>query len=283
MKNRRNLIVFIIAVLGSGWLGVFIDSILIKQSEGNSLGMGLWLVIPLLTSVILRTMGRDWKDTGLKLHVKENWKWYFVAVLIYPVSMLLSVFVAGVFGMVEIKPMIFSAYLSAVMVAVPGNFVKNIFEEFAWRGYLTPKLVSLKLNDWIIYLITGLVWSLWHAPYYLVFLPDRYFLQTSRLSMLISGCIIMTGWSIMFVEIRRLTNSVWPCVLMHTIEDVVPTALVTIGGYFVFSQSTLFWFEPTSGVVASLFFIAVGLILRHYRKKREVLAENRSSNISCRF
>ena len=35
--------------------------------------------------------------------------------------------------------------------------------------YLTPKLIELKLNDWFIYIISGLVWSLWHAAYYLVF------------------------------------------------------------------------------------------------------------------
>ena len=50
-----------------------------------------------------------------------------------------------------------------------GNFIKNIFEEFSWRGYLTPKLIELKLNDWFIYIISGLVWALWHAAYYLVF------------------------------------------------------------------------------------------------------------------
>lgn len=268
MKNKRSLIIFIIVVLGSGWLGVFLDSILTEQPKGNSLGMGLWLVLPLITSVILRIINHDWKDLGLKPHFKNHWIWYLVAVLIYPLSLLLSVFTASMFGMVEMKALTFSAYLSIVMVSVPGNMVINIFEEFAWRGYLTPKLVVLKLNDWIIYLITGMVWSLWHAAYYLVLLPDTYFLQMQRVSMLISGCITMTCWSIMFVEIRRLSNSVWPCVILHTIEDALPTLLVT-GGYFVFSQNTIIWFDPITGVVANLFFIAIGLILRHNRKKRE--------------
>lgn len=276
MKNKRSLIIFIIVALGSGWLGVFIDRILTEQPEGNSLGMGLWLILPLITSVILRIINHDWKDGGLKPHFKNNWKWYLVAVLIYPLSMLLSVFAANIFGMVEMKPLTFPAYLSVIMVSVPGSIVKNIFEEFAWRGYLTPKLVALKLNDWIIYLITGMVWSLWHAAYYLVFLPDTYFIQTQRVSMLISGCIIMTCWSIMFVEIRRLTNSVWPCVIMHTIEDAVPTALVAIGGYFVFSQEKTIWFDPITGVVANIFFIVIGLMLRYYRRKRE-----HNASIAC--
>ena len=59
--------------------------------------------------------------------------------------------------------------LSLIFMSTIGNFIKNIFEEFSWRGYLTPKLIELKLNDWFIYIISGLVWSLWHAAYYLVF------------------------------------------------------------------------------------------------------------------
>ena len=269
MKNRRNLMVFIIVTLGSGWFGVFIDSILVDQPEGNSLGMGLWLILPLITSIILRIVNHDWKDAGIKLFFRKNWKWYLVAVLIYPFSMLLSVLIAIIFGMVEIKQISIITYFSIILVTIPGNIIKNIFEEFSWRGYLAPKLIALKLNDWSIYLITGFVWSFWHAAYYLVFLPDTYFEETTRFKMLISGWIIMTCWSVMFVEIRRLTNSVWPCVIMHTIEEAVPTASVTIGGYIVFSQSQRIWFDPISGILVNVIFVIIGLLLRAHRMKKE--------------
>lgn len=269
MKNRRSLIIFIFVTLGSGWFGVFVDNILIDQPEGNSLGMGLWLILPLITSIILRIVNHDWKDAGIKLFLRKNWKWYLVAVLIYPFSMLLSVLIAIIFGMVEIKQMSFITYFSIILVTIPGNIIKNIFEEFSWRGYLAPKLIALKLNDWMIYLITGFVWSFWHAAYYLVFLPDTYFEETTRFNMLISGWIVMTCWSVMFVEIRRLTNSVWPCIIMHTIEEAVPTALVTIGGYIVFSQSQRTWFDPISGILVNVIFVIIGLLLRAHRMKRE--------------
>lgn len=269
MKNRRNLMVFIIVTLGCGWFGVFIDSILIDQPEGNSLGMGLWLILPLITSIILRIVNHDWKDAGIKLNFRKNWKWYLVSLLIYPLSMLLSVLIAFMFGKVDIKQMSLITYLPIILIMIPGNIVKNIFEEFSWRGYLAPKLIALKLNDWMIYLITGFVWSFWHAAYYLVFLPDTYFEETTRFNMLISGWIVMTCWSVMFVEIRRLTNSVWPCIIMHTIEEAVPTALVTIGGYIVFSQSQRTWFDPISGILVNVIFVIIGLLLRAHRMKRE--------------
>lgn len=49
----RNIGIFIFFVIISGWLGVLVDSVLTSQSEGDSLGMGIWLVLPLLTALII--------------------------------------------------------------------------------------------------------------------------------------------------------------------------------------------------------------------------------------
>ena len=113
------------------------------------------------------------------------------------------------FGVAHISSFDISTLLSLIVMSTIGNFIKNIFEEFSWRGYLTPKLIELNLNDWYIYIISGLIWALWHAAYYIVFLPNEYFESISRLNMLLSGCILMVCWSIMYVEIYRLTKSVW--------------------------------------------------------------------------
>lgn len=207
-RRRYSLMIFIIVVLSSGWLGVLVDFHLPKQPEGNSLGMGLWLVLP-------------------------------------------------------------NSVLSLIAVSVASNFIKNIFEEFSWRGYLTPKLIEQKLNDWLIYLITGLVWALWHAAYYMVFLPDSYFETISRMGMLLSGCVLMVGWTVMYVEIYRLTKSVWPCVLMHAVEDGIPTLLVTVTSIITFTKNGDFWLNPTSGVITTILFLGIGLLLRSIRMKKD--------------
>ena len=105
--------------------------------------------------------------------------------------------------------------------------------------------------------------------YYIVFLPNEYFESISRLNMLLSGCILMVCWSIMYVEIYRLTKSVWPCVIMHAIEDAVPTVLVTITGIITLTNSSDFWLNPISGVVATVLFLGIGIVLRTIRIKRE--------------
>ena len=76
----------------------------------------------------------------------------------------------------------------------------------------------------------------------------------SRLNMLLSGCILMVCWSIMYVEIYRLTKSVWPCVIMHAIEDAVPAVLVTLTGIITLTNSSDFWLNPISGVAATVYF-----------------------------
>lgn len=274
-KKRNNpklhLIIFVILVLLSGWIGVLLDSILKEQPEGNSLGMGLWLVLPLLTAIILRIIRRDWKDMGINPNFKGNIKWYLVAFAIYPFVTIVIVVLALLLGVTNLDNFEISSFFSLLIVSVAGNFIKNIFEEFSWRGYLTPKLIELKVNDWLLYLITGLVWALWHAAYYMVFLPNDYFESISRLGMLLSGCVLMVCWTIMYVEIFRLTKSVWPCVLMHAIEDAFPTVLVTISGVITFTKNGDFWLNPVSGVAATILFLGIGLFLRSIRIKKEHL------------
>jgi membrane protease YdiL (CAAX protease family) len=268
-KRRYSLIIFIIVVLASGWLGVFIDSILTDQPEGNSLGMGLWLVLPIITMILLRIINHDWKDIGIKPNIKDNLKWYLVSLAIYPIITIITVGFALLLNCTNISNFEMDAFLSLVAVSAGGNFIKNIFEEFAWRGYLTPKLIEQKVNDWLIYLISGLVWALWHAAYYMVFLPDNYFESMSRMGTLLTGCVLMVGWTVMYVEIYRLTKSVWPCVLMHAVEDGFPTVLVTISGIITFTKNGDFWLNPISGVIATVLFLGIGLLLRSIRIKKD--------------
>lgn len=44
-------------------------------------------------------------------------------------------------------------------------YLKNIGEEFGWRGYLVPRLAGTGINRWKLHLIVGAVWAGWHLPY----------------------------------------------------------------------------------------------------------------------
>lgn len=83
-KVVRNVVVFIIAVILSGRIGVLVDSVLSEQPEGDSLRMGIWLVLPMLTAIAITIFSKgNWNNIGFKLNFKGNMKWYLIAALIF--------------------------------------------------------------------------------------------------------------------------------------------------------------------------------------------------------
>ncbi len=243
-----------------------------EQPTGNTPGMLIFIVAPFFTVILVRLISRDWYDFGFKPRFKNNMKWYLVALIIFPVVTILVSGVAWLFNFAEFFHFDISSFFSVVVASLLPSIIVNILEEFAWRGYLTPKLIELKMNDWLIYVIVGLVWALWHVPYYLVLMPDAYFETVSRLFYVWSGCIIMVCWSVMFVELYRITRSVWPGVFMHAVQDSFPNLLINNigdGGVMVFAKMADPWLNPIYGIITTSLIVAIGLWLRSVRIKKE--------------
>lgn len=264
-RSKTNLLIFIIITLASGWIGVLADRILTEQPEGYSTGTGIWLALPLLCAIIFRIREKEWKSFGIALNIKTAWRGYVAAILTYPAITFITVSLAVCFGYIGTSMISWTAVISAALTAFAGNFIKNIFEEFAWRGYLTPRLLECNLNDWLIYGISGLVWGLWHTAYYMVFLGDEYFLTSSRLETLMVGCFVTVIGSILFVEIYRLTKSVWPCVILHSVQNSISTALAVTGASVQYEGGAEVVFDPVTGILSIIILVGVGLLIRKKR------------------
>ena len=268
MKTKRNLAIFIAVSLLCGWLGVLLDAVLSEQPEGDTLGMGAWLVLPLLTAIVLSIISRDWKETGLTPKFKGNIKWYILSLAVFPAIAILTLVLARFFDIVDFSGIGFNEIAPLIAAALLINIIKNVFEEFAWRGYLTSGLLALKINDWPVFIISGLVWAFWHLPYYLVFLDESIFesLAVSRIEFAFTATFTILCWNVLYVEMFRLTKSVWPCAVMHAAEDAVPAFLFT-GGYYVFTSNAGAWvFDPHIGMVAAVLPLGIGLLIRRIRK-----------------
>lgn len=87
--------------------------------------------------------------------------------------------------------------------------------------------------------------------------------------MVIVGIILMIIWTPMFVEIRRLTNSVWPCVILHSMEDAIPTMLFVTANVFQIEERYSVMLDPISGIVPTVLALFIGLGLRKCRLKRD--------------
>lgn len=267
-KAIRNIGIFIFIVIISGWLGVLVDSVLTSQPEGDSLGMGIWLVLPLLTAFLIILFSKvGLRNLGLKPNFKGNIKWYLASILIFPVVTAIVLLIGATTNWIDISIFDLKSFILAFCSTLFINFIIDIFEETAWRGYLTSQLVKLNLSDLKLYLIIGCVWSLWHLPYYLVFLPEadiRAVMPVSRVVYAVVAFTTYLSWTIMFTELFRVTKSVWPCIILHAVEDSLINLLI-ISGYISIAAGKEILISPINGIITSILYIAVGLGIRAYR------------------
>jgi len=262
--------IFIVVVLLCGWFGVLVDKLIPEQPQGDTLGMGIWLISPLLATILLRSFAGDgWRDIGLLPNFKGNLKWYVIALFIYPAVTTLVLLISYIFNWMDFSAFNLSTVLSVFLSGLLIQFVKNFFEESVWRGYLTSKLSNLKLNDFWLYLIVGGVWGAWHIPYFLVFLSESDIisvLPVNRWLFTIIGIVTMICWTVMYTEIYLMTRSIWPLVLMHMTEDALVNPLI-FDGYIKLAQGKEFLVSPSAGILTTCLYLVVGWLLRVKRKK----------------
>jgi len=141
-SENKYIVLFIAIALLSGWIGLLVDMAIPDQPDEQTLGMGIWLVLPFLTGIAIRFFRRDWKDFGIRPRLRENIRWYVLALLIFPVVTLIFTLIAWSFGLATISS--FSTLSLAPIIAslFVGLFIKNIFEDFAWQEFLWRRLFS---------------------------------------------------------------------------------------------------------------------------------------------
>lgn len=267
-RDKITLAIFVFVTITAGIFGYLLDQILTEQPEGNSLGMGLWLILPFAAGIVLRIINKDLNQIGARPNFKKNGKWYATAFFVFPCITCTCIIMAKIMGALVVGNIEWNKLFILMLTTFLANIIKNIFEEFAWRGCLVPYLEKTRMNDWLLYLISGLIWGMWHITYYMFFLPDKYFIEISRPMMVASGIVLMIFWSPLFVELRRLTNSVWPGVILHSMEDAVPTLLFVTVSVLQIKENFAVMLDPISGIVPTALVVLIGLKLRKYRIKR---------------
>jgi membrane protease YdiL (CAAX protease family) len=275
-KIIRNIIIVSLFTVGGGWLGIWLNN-----ATGNtapplqSLGALVWLTSPAFAGFALRAFGGDgWQDSGFGLNLPSGWKWYLMALLVYPLAALLTFGLAALFGILSTDGFAaqgFDAYLSAVGVIFAGSLMKNFFEEFAWRSYLTPRLEAAGVSPLVNHIIVGVLWMTWHLPYYYYYL-DRALLEsaiTTSIPVFIAlAYFIQIPTSILFGELRLISKSTWTVFLLHQMINAVSMPLL-MNGFIEVKGALAPVFTPTNeGIFVSLLFGVVGWMLMKYRLKQ---------------
>ncbi len=276
-KTIRNIIIVALFTVGGGWLGIWLNNVTGNtQPPMQSLGALVWLVTPALSGILLRAFGGDgWKDAGFGLHLISGWRWYLVGILVYPLAALLSFGLAMAAGGIAVDGFAsqgVGAYASAVGVIMAGSLMKNIFEEFAWRGYLTPRLEAAKTPALLNHLLVGILWWAWHIPYYYYFLDraqlNAYLTNIDIPTFLIIALVGLFPTAILFGELRLLSKSVWPVFILHNLINGLSMPLI-LNGFIELNGWTGIIFSPTNdGIVTSILLGVAGLFLYRYRVRK---------------
>jgi membrane protease YdiL (CAAX protease family) len=262
----RNLIIFSIVALSAGWLGAWVNTVIPSPSPQESLGILIFLLLPFLTVFLLRGFGGDgWKDFGLRLNLKGNWGWYLLALLMYPASILLTLGLGTVFGTVSfegLRSQGFGALLTVLGIGFVGSLLKNIGEEFAWRGYLTPRFKALGLGNFTNHMLTAVIWGLWHVPYWLFLLGPDIINEYSRLGVtgfIVLGLVGIFPTALIYGELRLKTDSLWPAFLAHNIINAISPQLILMGFVKIGANAELFLSPGLDGLLVMALSWIVGL------------------------
>ena len=272
-KTLRNVILFSLVAISCGWIGVGVNQLLGEPSNLESLGSGIFIATPIVCMILLRLLGGDgWKDFPLKPRFKQNTRWYIFAIAVYPVVIGITLFVGSLLGWVDMSKFSVAAYFPVFAVAFLPIFIKNIFEETAFRGYLTVKMEQLTKNEWLIYVVVAFVCQIWHLPYNLIFLDDAYmatFFPYSKELFVLVSFVVIAVWTIMYTEIFFLSRSLLLVVLMHSMKDVLNPLISE--GFTIISPDKTLLVSPLFGLIPTLIYLAIGFYLRRIRKSKERL------------
>ena len=158
--------------------------------------------------------------------------------------------------------------LTAILFGPIINFFTCFGEEWAWRGYMVPKMAeSMKTIPML--LVSGVIWGLWHAP--LTIIGHNYgvgylgYPFTGILTM----CLFCTVLGVFMAYITLKTKSCIPAVLAHGAIN----AFASIAIYFTFDGGNPFIGPAPIGIVGMIGFIVVDIFLVKALMKMENTVE----------
>lgn len=239
--RARPALWFVPLALLLSWYPAILKEMGLKQASGGINPLGV-----LVAALILSGVTGGWPAVKALLarmvRVKVGPRWYLTAVLIGPVLAFAALALGLLFG---IKAPETWGHPSDLL---PTFLIMFLFvglgEEPGWRGYLLPTLQgsysALKSS-----LIVGVVWAVWHAPFYGSQVPWEqvapFFLNV------IAGSVVM-AW--IFNNAR---GSVFLAMLMHAVNNTVGGAYV--GQLLHGADLTLWWW-----IFTALWMLAAGAI-----------------------
>ena len=122
--------------------------------------------------------------------------------------------------------------LACLFFSIPAC-MQSFGEEVGWRGYLLTRLFDAKVPAPIFW--NGLIWGLWHVPFFLAWVPSRSLPERRSVSIFffVASTVAL---AYLFSYLRLRSGSIWPAVLAHPSGNTI--LLFAFDGFTVASP---FW------------------------------------------
>lgn len=273
--TRRRLIIFMSI---SGLFLTLLSTIYFY--DRNPLYLSWLMFTPMISVLVTRLLTKEgFKNIHLKPLFKRNKKYYAWAYLLPPIVAFSGAVVYFLLfpDQLDILGSKFayqnelqstSEYVKSLLMVLPlcilvnplGGLLSCLGEEFAWRGYLLPKLAEI-FKPVKAVTLTGLIWGIWHAP--IIFMGFNYGENHTLLGvvMMIVFCIAINAiLSYLFIK----TNSIWVVVLAHSavnaIDNYSPVYLFTS----MSSHPNLLLGPNLVGIIGGMGFLVVAFFCYQY-------------------
>lgn len=269
-RLAREVALFVVIMIAAGWIGVWLNIAMGTGDTTQGLGTLLWLLAPAIAALVFALRGGDWvQNLGLGFGRAGRGVWYALAVLITPIIVMLLVPLAMLTGAITINGQATSGMAALAAGFLVSSAIKNVVEELCWRGFLTHWLEGTRLAGLPNHLLTGVIWAVWHIPYWLFFISAAEIVGFSGVSVgsfILLAFVMLPLQAIFYGELRLVTGSIWPSWALHTVSNVISLLLLT-GGLVTLNGAWGFVFSPgTGGLLHSVILAVLGVAIYRWRK-----------------
>ena len=291
--NRRRIVIFLAFAFGIAWaasLAIYLtgglkDSPVLIEAPRVTLafvllaGPVMWA--PALAHMLTRLVTREgWQETWLRPQLRRGWPYWLAAwalPAVLTVGGLVVYFLAfprhydaeltTLRKMLEATPvdpgelnlwvLVAVQVLQALLLAPVINGIATFGEEFGWRGYLQPKLMTLGVGPRRTMMLMGLIWGVWHWP--AILMGHNYGLEYVGAPFL--GPLAMVWFTLtvgtLLGWLTFRAESVWPAVIGHAVLN----GTANLGVIFVRGDPNPLVGPLPVGVVGGVAFSALGVAL----------------------
>lgn len=158
--------------------------------------------------------------------------------------------------------------LASLFFSIPAC-LQSLGEEVGWRGYLLTRLFDAKVPAPVFW--NGLIWGLWHIPFFLAWGPSRNLPERRSISLFFFvASTVALAYLLSYLRLR--SGSIWPAVLGHASCNTILS-----WAFNGFTAASPFWtgelYLLSTGLpVLILLFVRPPWIIRYWPQRPAVTA-----------